>query len=80
MITRAGFPFKILDKTFFTQTREEFLGSSKPEIIFRRGFRFLFPLKKGAGEPCEFDHNQFHATWLGRNQVVVIFRKPRCDW
>ena len=64
MTTRAGLPFKILDKTFFTQSREEYFrvieARKRSSLLIRRGFRFLFPLKNGAAEPCEFDHNQFH--------------------
>ena len=67
MTTRAGLPFKILEKTFFTRSREEYFRVIE---ALKKGFRFLFPLKNGAAEPCEFDHNQFHATWLFL-QVVI---------
>ena len=46
MPTRAGLPFKILDKTFFTQSREEYFrvieARKRSSLLIRRGLDFCF--------------------------------------
>ena len=84
MTTRAGLPFRILEKTFFTRSREEYFRviEARNQRSALKGFTFMFSLKNGAAEPCELITTNSMArvvVFTGRGQVVVRFRKPNHD-
>ena len=86
MITRAGFPFKILDKTFFTQSREEYfmiIEARNQRSALRRGLHFCFPWKTARLSLVSWSQPIPRHVWVvvftDRGQVVVRFRKPNHD-
>ena len=66
MTTRVGLPFKILDKTFFTQSREEYFM-----IIEARNQRSAFKGRSRFVHEHSAENIIFGRKWDGRPGIVT---------